>query len=96
MLKTEGGLGKFFKSLLGGVGKEKTIQKQKDKNDGKTNMEKDRAEKKTRKAGESKFQADVRRRREANKAKRKQKRMEEESIKLADKKYGEAGIEIKG
>ena len=47
------------------------------------------------KPGESKFQADVRRRQEANKAKRKQKRMEEESIKLADKKYGEAGIEIK-
>ena len=84
MLKTKGGLGKFFKGLLSGKRKQKS---------GLTNLEKRRAEKKTRKPGESKFQADVRRKQEANKA---QKRVEEQSIKLADEKYGEEGIVIKG
>ena len=45
--------------------------------------------KKTRKAGESQYQADVRTRREARKA-------EKKSIRLADEKYGESGIEIRG
>ena len=51
--------------------------------------EKGKAEKKSRKAGESKFQADVRRRQEKRRA-------EKKSIRLADEKYGESGIEIKG
>ena len=41
------------------------------------------------KPGESKFQADVRRKKEERRAERK-------SIRLADEKYGESGIEIKG
>ena len=91
----KGKLSNFFSSL-GRKGIEKRQEKQVRENQGMTNLEKRRAEKKTRKPGESKFQADVRRRQEANKAKRKQKRIEEQSIKLADEKYGESGIEIKG
>jgi len=93
---TKKGLFSNFFSSLGRKGTEKRQEKQVRENQGMTNLEKRRAEKKTRKPGESKFQADVRRRQEANKAKRKQKRIEEQSIKLADEKYGESGIEIKG
>jgi len=63
-----------FKKLhqdLQGFGQRHSAWKQKRKeasigNDGLTSIERRRAEKKTRKAGESKFQADVRRRREGN------------------------------
>jgi hypothetical protein len=65
------GLGNFFSSL----GKEATgarQTKQKASNTGEyagmTNFEKRRAEKKSRKPGESKFKADIRRKREARKA----------------------------
>ena len=67
------GLADFFSSL----GKEATSDrqtKQKASNTGEyagmTNFEKRRAEKKSRKPGESKFQADVRRKKETNKAKK--------------------------
>jgi hypothetical protein len=92
----KGKLSNFFKGIFSKEGSSKRIEKQVRKNQGQTNLEKRRAEKKTRKPGESKFQADVRRRQEANKAKRKQKRIEEQSIKLADEKYGPEGIFIKG
>tara|TARA_R110002051_G_C8386827_1_gene446072 strand:+ start:93 stop:377 length:285 start_codon:yes stop_codon:yes gene_type:complete len=45
--------------------------------------------KKTRRAGESQYQANVRTKREERRAERK-------SIRLADEKYGESGIEIRG
>jgi len=69
----KGKLDNFFSSL----GKEATSArqtKQKASNTGEyagmTNFEKRRAEKKSRKPGESKFQADVRRKKETNKAKK--------------------------
>ena len=51
------------------------------------------AEKKSRKPGESKYQADIRRGKEERK---KEKKIERESIKLADEKWGKEGIVIKG
>ena len=55
----------------------------------KTNLNKKRAEKAKRKAGESQYQANIRIRKEKRKA-------EKKSIKMADKKYGKEGIVIKG
>jgi|TARA_R110000765_G_scaffold329776_1_gene420595 hypothetical protein len=76
MLK-KGGLSGFFSSL----GKQLRRNKK--------GVDEVYAEKKSRKPGESKFQADVRRRQEKRRA-------EKKSIRLADEKYGESGIEIKG
>jgi hypothetical protein len=60
---------------------------------GLTNFEKRRAEKKTRKAGESKFQADVRRRGEKKKPKKRSEISVDEQIKAADKQFGE-GVQV--
>jgi len=68
----KGKLGDFFSSL----GKKATSDrqtKQVQENQGMTNFEKRRAEKKSRKAGESKFQADNRRRGEERRAEKKTK-----------------------
>ena len=75
----KGRLGDFFSSLgkevFGKDARQKRVDKQLESKkgtryEGMTSMEAARAEKKSRKAGESKFQADVRRRKETNKAKR--------------------------
>jgi len=61
------GLSNFF-STLGRKGTEERQKKQTQENQGMTNFEKRRAEKKSRKAGESKYQADIRRKQEKRKA----------------------------
>jgi len=92
------GLSDFFSSL----GKEATSVRQtnqKASNTGEyagmTNFEKRRAEKKSRKAGESKFQADVRKNKENKKQSysSKSKPSEEAQIKAADAKF-KKGIEV--
>ena len=86
-------LGDFFGSIFSGKAVKGRQDAQRKRNtgeyEGMTDFEKRRAEKKSRKPGESKFQADVRRKQEKRKA-------EKKSIRLADEKYGESGIEIKG
>ena len=67
------GLSNFF-STLGRKGTEERQKKQTQENQGMTNFEKRRAEKKSRKAGESKYQADIRRKQEERKAKNKAKK----------------------
>jgi len=81
----KGRLGNFFSSL----GKEARAG-QKDRG---IFSEKGKAEKKSRKAGESKFQADVRRRREEKKPRKQSEISVEEQIKAADKQFGE-GVQV--
>jgi len=92
----KGKLDNFFSSL----GKEATSArqtKQKASNTGEyagmTNFEKRRAEKKSRKAGESKFQADNRRRGEKKKPKNQSDISVDTQIEAADKQFGK-GVQV--
>ena len=86
-------LSNFF-STLGRKGTEERQKKQTQENQGMTNFEKRRAEKKSRKAGESKYQADIRRRGEKKAATQEGKRMNAEDEASRDAKTAKIKAEI--